>query len=110
MSWIVRFADELAITIGNGEVRLSICLALLFGAGCLVFGTWLARTVGLLRPSAPAGETLGVGLASGLMVLAAWWAAIWSGGRSSFTVVAIGFALAVGLAVARRRGRSNAAK
>ena len=52
----------------------------------------MARTVGLLRSDAPAGETLGVGLASGLMVLAAWWAAIWSEGRSSFTPVALGFA------------------
>ena len=59
----------------------------------------------LRRPAesdAPAGETLGVGLASGLMVLAAWWAAIASGGRSSFTPVAVGFAIAIGLAVVGR--------
>ena len=39
------------------------------------------------------------------MVLAAWWAAIWSGGRSSFTPVAVGFAVAIGLAVAQRARR-----
>ena len=40
------------------------------------------------------------------MVLAAWWAALWSGGRSSFTPVAVGFAIALALALARRvRGR-----
>ena len=67
-----------------------------------LFGVWIARFVGLLSADAPAGETLGVGLASGLLVLAAWWAAIASGGRSSFTPVAIGFAIALGLAAVRR--------
>ena len=57
---------------------------------------------GSSMPDAPAGETLGVGLASGLLVLAAWWAAIASGGRSSFTPVAVGFAIAIGLAAVRR--------
>jgi hypothetical protein len=96
------FASELAITITNGEVWRSIGLALLIAGLCLVFGMRLARLVGLLQPSAPAGETLAVGLAVGLMVWAAWWAAIWSGGRSSFTPVALGFAAAIGLAVSRR--------
>lgn len=96
---------EFAITIANGDVWLAIALALVLGLGCWVFGTWIARTVGLLGSSAPAGETLGVGLAVGLMVLAAWWAAIWSGGRSSFTPVAIGFAIALGLALVDRRRR-----
>ncbi len=36
------------------------------------------------------------------MVLAAWWAALGSGCRSSFTPVAVGFAIAIVLAVARR--------
>jgi hypothetical protein len=94
--------DEFAITVMDGAVWLAIGQGLLFGAVCLLFGTWAARRVGLLASDAPAGETLGVGLATGLMVLAAWWAAIWSGGRSSFTPVAIGFAIAIGLALARR--------
>src|SRR5437870_11458975 len=100
-------AAEFAITISNGDVWVSIGLALLLGGGCLVFGIWLARTVGLLGSEAPAGETLGVGLASGLMVLAAWWAAIWSGGRSSFTPVAVGFAIAIALGLIHR-GRNPA--
>jgi hypothetical protein len=95
-------AGNFAVAVTNGEVWLSIGLALLFGAGCWIFGTWVAQTVGLLRSGAPAGETLGVGLASGLIVLAAWWAAIWSGGRSSFTPVAVGFVVAIGLALVRR--------
>jgi hypothetical protein len=83
-------------------VWLSIGEGLLFGAVCLVFGVWIARFVGLLERDSPAGETLGVGLASGLLVVAAWWAAVGSGGRSSFTPVAFGFAIAVGLAAVRR--------
>lgn len=98
---------EFAITIANGDVWLAISLALVLGFGCWVFGTWVARTVGLFGSSAPAGEILGVGLGVGLMVLSAWWAAIWSGGRSSFTPVAIGFAIALGAAlVGRRQPRS----
>jgi hypothetical protein len=95
-------ASEFVITVTNADVWLSMGLALLLGGGCLAFGAWLARTVGLLRSDAPAGETIAVGLASGLMVFAAWWAAIWSGGRSSFTPVAIGFAVSAAVAVVHR--------
>jgi hypothetical protein len=95
-------ASEFLITVTNVNVWLSIGLTLLLGAACLVVGTSVARIVGLLRPSAPAGETLAVGLASGLLIVAAWWAAIWSGGRSSFTPVAVGFAIAVALALVGR--------
>jgi hypothetical protein len=101
VSW-PSLATEFTITIGNAGVWLSIALALALSCGCLLFGAWVARSVGLLDREAPMGETLGVGLASGLMVLAAWWAAIWSSGRSSFTPVAVGFAIAVALAVAQR--------
>jgi hypothetical protein len=94
--------SELAFTLADGSVWLSIGQGLLFGAVCLLLGVGLARFVGLLEPDAPAGETLGVGLASGLLVLAAGWAAIASGGRSSFTPVAVGFAIAIGLAIVRR--------
>ena len=107
MDILQQLLRELAITIANVDVWLSIGLALLLGGGCLAFGTWVARTVGLLKVDAPAGETVGVGLASGLLVLAAWWAAIWSGGRSSFTPVAVGFAVAIALALASRARRSR---
>lgn len=103
MSWTELLAAELAITISNADVWVAIGLALLLAAGCWAFGSWAARTVGLLQPDAPAGESLAVGLAAGLMALGSWWAAIWSGGRSSFTPVAIGFAVALALAVAQRR-------
>ena len=62
---------ELPITIADGAVWLSIGQGLLVGAVCLLFGVWVARFVGLLGADAPAGETLGVGLASGLLVLTA---------------------------------------
>ena len=83
----------------DGRVWLSFLVALLFGAVCLALGTWAARKVGLLDRNAPTGETLGVGLGSGLLIFAAWWATIASGGRSSFTPVAIAFAVALVLAV-----------
>jgi hypothetical protein len=102
LGWLQALAAEFSITLFDGTVWLSIGQAMLFGAACLLFGIWLARFVGLLPSDAPAGETLGVGLASGLVVLAAWWAAIASGGRSSFTPVAVGFVIAIGLAVIRR--------
>ena len=102
MEWLQQLAAELAITLSDGSVWLSIGQGLLVGGVCLLFGIWVARLVGLLGSDAPAGETLGVGLASGLLVMAAWWAAIASGGRSSFTPVAVGFAIAIALGVARR--------
>ena len=109
MAGLAQLASEFAITVSSGEVWLSIGEALLFGGAALLLGTRVARMVGLLKADAPAGETLGVGLASGLMVLAAWWAAIWSGGRSSFTPVAIGLAVAITLAVVREVLRPSAA-
>jgi hypothetical protein len=112
LGWLQALAAELGITLADSSVWWSIGQGLLFGAVCLLFGILIARFVGLLRSDAPAGETLGVGLASGLLVLAAWWAAIASGGRSSFTPVAVGFAIALGLAVVgrwrRRSGSANA--
>jgi hypothetical protein len=98
---------ELAITIGDGDVWVSIGLALLFAAGSLAFGVWVSRAVGLLDADAPAGEVVGVGLTSGLVVLAALWAAIWSRGGSSFTPVAIGFVLAMVVATVRRLRRAS---
>ena len=110
LGWLQALVAELAITLADGSVWVSIGQGLLFGAVCLLFGIWVARFVGLLEADAPAGETLGVGLASGLLVLAAWWAAIASGGRSSFTPVAVGFAIAIGLAVVRRWRRAGVAE
>jgi hypothetical protein len=95
--------SELAITLSDTTVWLSIGQGLVFGAVCLFLGIWIARFVGLLNAEAPAGETLAVGLASGLVVLPAWWAAVASGGRSSFTPVAVGFAIAIILVVVQRR-------
>ena len=100
--WLQALAAEFPITMADATVWLSIGQGLLVGGVCLLFGIWVARLVRLLPSDAPAGETLGVGLASGLLVLAAWWAAIASGGRSSFTPVAVGFAISIALAVIRR--------
>src|SRR4029079_18459342 len=80
-----------------------LCRGLFRGLFGLICGMWFPGFVGPLDGDAPAGETVGVGLTSGLLVLAAWWATGASGGRSSFTPVAIGFAAAIGLAALQRR-------
>ena len=107
MSALESLAAELPYTFANGDVWLAIGLALLVGGASLLLGIWLTGTLGLLPSHAPAGERLGVGLACGLMVLAAVWAAVWSGGRSSFTPVAAGFALAIALSVVQRLRRAR---
>ena len=99
MQWLEGLATELAYAVRDSHVWVSIGQALLICIAVTAFGVWLARLVGLLSADVPAGETIGVGLAAGLMVIAAWWAALISGGRSSFTPVAIGFAAAVILGV-----------
>jgi hypothetical protein len=103
-----QLGAEFALTATNGAVWLSIGLGLALGAACLAFGVAVARLVGLLDAGAPVAETLGVGLASGLIVLASWWAAVWSTGRSAFTPVAVGFAVALGFAIAARVRRRTA--
>ena len=77
---------------------------LLFAVVALVWGTWAARRVGLLGTDARAGETIAVGIGSGVVVLASWWAALASAGRSSFTPAAVGFGLSIAIAVLRPSG------
>jgi hypothetical protein len=99
-------ADEFAITVSNAAIWQAMLIALLFAAVSFGVGVLVSRIVGLIRPGASAVETVGVGLAVGLIVLAAWWAALWSGGRSSFTPVAVAFAVAVAIgALSRLRDR-----
>ena len=99
MTGLPTLAAEFLITVSNWDVWLSIGEALLCCGVALMLGVWVARLVGLLEPDDPVEETLAVGLGCGLVVLAALWAAIWSGGRSSFTPVAVGFLAVLVLAV-----------
>ena len=108
MEWLQTLAAEFAITMGDGQVWLAIGTALLFGGVSLFVGIGVARFVGLLDREAQAAETVAVGLATGLVVLAAWWAAVASAGRSSFAPVAMGFVAAIVLAVLERRRRPAA--
>ncbi len=101
MEWLQTFVRELGFTVSNGGVWRDIVIAVLFAGTCLAIGGWAARRVGLLPRDAAAGETVGVGLASGLVLVAVWSAAIGSGGRSAFTPVAIGMAVAIGLTFVR---------
>ena len=50
MSAFQPLAAEFAITVADGAVWLAIGQGLLFGGVCLLFGIWVARRVGLLRP------------------------------------------------------------
>lgn len=105
MTWPERLASEFSATVSNPETWPAIGLALILGAACWIFGAWVARTVGLLDADAPSGESLAVGLVTGLVIATSWWAAVRSGGRSSFTPLAVGFAVSLALAFARRRRR-----
>lgn len=106
MDWLSGLATEFTYAVGDSQVWASIAEAVVLFIVCAAVGVWIARFVGLLDADAPAGEQLGVGLAAGLLVIAAWWAAIGSGGRSAFTPVAVGFAIALVLAVRDRLRRS----
>jgi hypothetical protein len=102
LDWVRGFVPPLTASLSDERVWLSFLIALVLGSGCLLLGTWSARRVGLLDRGAPAGETLGVGLGSGLLMFAAGWAAIGSGGRSSFTPIAVAFLLAFVLGLRTR--------
>src|SRR5438552_1662402 len=86
-----QMAAEFAHAIADPHVWAAIVAAILVGSLCLAIGAWVSRRVGLLDSGAPAGETIGVGLGSGLLMLTSVWAAVASGGRSAFTPVALAF-------------------
>ena len=92
---LVEIGAEFSYAIADIRVWLSILTGLLLGAFCCLLGTWMARRVGLLPDDAPHGETLGVGMATGLIIVATIWAALWSGGRSAFTPIAVALAAGV---------------
>jgi hypothetical protein len=83
----------------DSRVWIAMVVALLVGSGCLALGTWATRRVGLLGRDAPIGETIGIGLGSGLLMVAATWATIASGGRSSLAPVSVAFVGALVLTV-----------
>ena len=74
-----------------------------FAAVALGFSRWWPDGSGCFR-GCPAREPIAVSLGCGLLVLAAWWAAIGSAGRSSFTPVAVGFAASIEASVLRPQG------
>ena len=105
MTWPQLLASEFRLTLANPETWIAIVLALLLGAACWVLGASVARWVGLLDADAPTVENLAVGLATGLILVTSFWAATRSGGRSSFTPIAVGFLVSFGLIWVRRRRR-----
>lgn len=107
MEWIQTLAAEFSITVLSVDVWAAIAVALGFAIVSTVAGVVIARIVGFLDSDVPAAETLAVGLGVGLVVLTSWWSSIASRGRSSFTPVAVGFAVALGLALVRRVRRAR---
>ncbi len=105
MTWPQLLASEFAITLSNAETWIALALALALGAACWILGAWVARQMGLLDVGIPTVENLAVGLAIGLIIVTSFWATIRSGGRSSFTPIAVGLVVSFGLAFARRRRR-----
>jgi hypothetical protein len=95
LNWFRGLGTELAASLSDVAVWSAFAAALLFGSVAFVFGFWLARKLRLLSVTPPVGESLGVGLSFGLVVLASWWAAIASGGRSSLTPIAIAIVAAI---------------
>jgi hypothetical protein len=105
-----RFGLEFQASLTDPRVWLSMAVAIIAGAACLAIGVWVARRVGVLEAAAPTGETIGVGLGSGLLVFASAWATVASGGRSSFAPVAVAFVLAILIRIRRptkRHGESE---
>jgi hypothetical protein len=107
--WLLVFISELRISIADPQVWFAMAVAIALAAGCLTGGMWLATRVGILPEDSGEGERVGVGLAVGLLVLAAGWAAVASLGRSAFTPVAVGLAVATLLAYRRRTPEAEAA-
>jgi hypothetical protein len=94
---------QLGITVGAAEVWIAIGLAILAAGVFLVVGSWVYRRMDLFPEDATLVERAGIALSLGSMILVGWYAALSSGGRSSFTPVAIAFAAVVVLAAVRRR-------
>ena len=99
--WLGVVWRDLVAAMSDGRIWISFAIALLLGTTCLLAGSWLAKRIGVLAPDAPVGETVGVGLGTGLLVFAAFWAAVFSRGMSAFVPVAVAFATAIVLGVRR---------
>jgi hypothetical protein len=96
------FSRNLSALLADGRVWQSAGAALAMGGVALLVGVVLMRRVGLLRTTAPVGETIAVGLSAGLIIITVIWASIASAGRSAFTPIAL--AILVAMALSRSSG------
>jgi hypothetical protein len=111
MQWLEAFAATLATTVSNAAVWPAVAQGLILAAAMFALGWATSRVVGLLRRDAPQAELIAVSLGTGLLVGTSLWAALASAGRSAFTPIALGFLVAIGLAVLQRwRGAASAQK
>jgi hypothetical protein len=100
---IQELVRQLGFTVTSIEVWIAISLAVLATALFTLVGSWVYRRMDLFPRDATVVERTGISLSLGSMILISWYAALASGGGSSFTPVAISFAVIVGLAAIRRR-------
>jgi hypothetical protein len=102
LNWLRALPLEVDATLRNPAVLAAVLPLVVLGTVSLSLGVWLSRRIGALDPDAPAGETLGVGLGSGLLAVVAIFATWASSGRSSFTPIAVGLVAAAILTYAKR--------
>jgi hypothetical protein len=101
--WIEQLPIELSATLGRSDVWLAMGLSIVLGSVALLLGVFVARRVGLLSRTDAIGETIGVGLAVGLVLITELWSVIASRGQSAFTPTAVVLAVASAIAIAERR-------
>jgi hypothetical protein len=99
------FVDNLAAALSDPRVWAALLIALVCSVVVFAVGYLFARLIGVLDDSAPEAEIVGVALAIGLVMIALFWAAIASGGRSAFTPPAIALAACLPLVALRSRRR-----
>ena len=100
---IGALTSNLGPSVADPGVWRSLLVAVAVGTILFMVGRSVARRIGILAPDAPDGETLGIGLSTGLLLATAVWATVASGGRSAFTPIAIAFVIGILLTLQRPR-------
>jgi hypothetical protein len=104
-SVFTTFVDNLGAALVDPRVWAALVVALVCFIGLFAVGYLFGRWTGVLDDSAPEAEIVGVALAIGLVVIALFWAAIASGGRSAFTPSAVVLAACLLLVAIRARAK-----
>src|SRR5690349_1625050 len=92
---VPRIIADLAATSGDPSVWLALALTLVFGAIATSIGLVVGRRTGMIEPSDPIADQLGVGAALGLIACATAYATVRSSGRTAYVPTAAFLAIAV---------------